>query len=82
MHVAGGLHAGLSLLVQRLLPAAQQAATAAHAGLASQPVRGYSQCDCPMLGGPTPDTVVVEYDEEEVDRCAHAVAELAQASHS
>lgn len=33
-----------------------------------QPVRGYSQCDCPMLGGPTPDTVVVEYDEEEVDR--------------
>ena len=33
-----------------------------------QPVRCYSQCDCPMLGGPTPDTVVVEYDEEEVDR--------------
>jgi hypothetical protein len=25
-----------------------------------------------MLGGPTPDTVVVEYDEEEVDRCAAA----------
>ncbi|WIA38941.1 hypothetical protein OEZ86_005094 [Tetradesmus obliquus] len=77
--------AGLSFLVQRLLPAAQQAsASAAHAGAANwralptsssswaehslQPVRRYSQCDCPMLGGPTPDSVVVEYDEEEVDR--------------
>lgn len=27
-----------------------------------------SQCDCPTLGGPTPDIVNVEYDEEEVDR--------------
>lgn len=31
-------------------------------------VRQYSQCDCPTLGGPTPDTVLVEYDDEEVDR--------------
>uniref|UniRef100_A0A383WGF9 Uncharacterized protein n=1 Tax=Tetradesmus obliquus TaxID=3088 RepID=A0A383WGF9_TETOB len=80
--------AGLSIMVQRLLPSAQHAsASAAHAGAANwralptsssgssswaahslQPVRRYSQCDCPMLGGPTPDTVVVEYDEEEVDR--------------
>lgn len=27
-----------------------------------------SQCDCPTLGGPQPDVVMVEYDEEEVDR--------------
>jgi hypothetical protein len=86
------LHAGLSILVQRLLPSAQHAAaSAAQAGAANwhtrptsssssssgssswaahslQRVRGYSQCDCSMRGGPTPDTVVVEYDDEEVDR--------------
>lgn len=34
----------------------------------AQSLRAYSQCDCPTLGGPEPDLVVVEYDEDEVDR--------------
>lgn len=36
-------------------------------GISSSAAQG-SQCDCPTLGGPTPDIVTVEYDEDDVDR--------------
>eukprot|EP00775_Hariotina_reticulata_P009387 gene9387-9551_t len=69
-------------VVQHHLTAAHQAVTQKAwpvGSLSLQAVRSYSQCDCPTLGGPQPDVVIVEYDEEEVDRWAVGVDPLTTA---
>lgn len=53
------LPAGCPELIQKVRP---------FGSFSLQAVRCYSQCDCPTLGGPQPDVVIVEYDEDEVDR--------------
>jgi len=64
----------LSASLFRLHVSSQQPHTISSSSSSSS-VRGFgssaaasSQCDCPTLGGPTPDIVTVEYDEDEVDR--------------
>ncbi|KAF8064676.1 hypothetical protein HT031_003478 [Scenedesmus sp. PABB004] len=72
---AAGLSSVAALAAQQHAAAAWQLlgggrpwAPAPGSGGAWQLARHYSQCDCPTLGGPQPDVVVVEYDDEEVDR--------------